>query len=62
MPWRLRKMLMLIVIGAAALALSIIVMVQDANLSTELLAIIGVLGGLAIVVNELPANGNGKPG
>jgi formate-dependent nitrite reductase membrane component NrfD len=54
-----RREVYLILLGAAALALSIIVLVRDTNLSTELLGSIGVLGGLAIVVVSLPVH-NGK--
>lgn len=58
MPWRLRKKLMLYVLGAMALALAIVVMIQNQSLSTELLAAIGVLGGIAIIINDLPDNGD----
>lgn len=57
MPWRLRKTIYLIVIGAAVLALSIVVFVRHKSIDTDALAAIGVLGGLAIIINSLPNNG-----
>jgi len=59
MPWRLKKQVYLIILGVVALVLAIIVLIQDQDLSTELLAALGLVGGLAIVINELPDNGNG---
>ena len=57
MPWKLRKTLILILLGVVALVLAIIVMVINEDSSTELLAALGLVGGLAIVINSLPSNG-----
>lgn len=57
MPWKYRRRLMLAVLGAIALALAVIVLVQDASLSTELLASLGLVGALAILIVSLPPNG-----
>ena len=59
MPWKIRREIYLILLGVIALALSVVVWVLNQNASSDLLAAIGVVGGLAIVVNTLPANGNG---
>jgi peptidoglycan/LPS O-acetylase OafA/YrhL len=59
MPWRLKRRLYLAVLGAVALALALIVMVQDQSLSTELLAALGIVGAAAIIIVSLPANGDG---
>ena len=59
---RARKMFAMIVLGVCMLSLAIIVWVLNRDVSTDLLAVIGVLGGLAAVVIILPTNGNGKNG
>jgi len=53
---RARRTLMLTLLGAAVLALAIIVMVRNRSPDDELLATIALLGGLAIIVNELPTD------
>jgi hypothetical protein len=58
MPWRIRKLVMMMLLGAGVLALAIVVFVLNRDTSTDLLAVIALLGGLAIVVNELPDNGH----
>lgn len=51
----------LVVIAAAMLALSIIVLAQNLNLSTELLGAIGFLSGVAVLISVLvELFGNGK--
>lgn len=57
MPWRLRKEIILILAGAAAIAISITVWILGQNLSSDLLAIVGFVGGIAIIVRTLPSNG-----
>jgi peptidoglycan/LPS O-acetylase OafA/YrhL len=53
-------MFVLVVLGAAALALAIIVLVRNKSPDDELLATVAVLGGLAMVVVALnQRNGNG---
>jgi peptidoglycan/LPS O-acetylase OafA/YrhL len=58
MPWRLKRRSWLAVLGAVALALALIVMVQDQSVSTELLAALGLVGAAAIIIVSLPANGD----
>jgi hypothetical protein len=53
-----RRLLYLILLGVAVLVLSILILVRNRSLDTELLAVVGLLGGLAIVVVSLPVNGN----
>jgi hypothetical protein len=49
----------LIVLAVAVLVMSVVVIVRDRSLDDELLAVIGLCGGVAIVVTALPA-GNGN--
>lgn len=58
MTWKLRKQFLLILLGVIALTLSIIVWLINQNASTDLLAGAAFVGGLAIVLNSLPDNGN----
>jgi hypothetical protein len=60
MPWRLRKLIALILFGAAILALAIVVFVIAKGVAFDLLAVIALLGGAAIIVNSLPDNGTGE--
>ena len=62
MPWRVRKQVLLILLGVAALSLAIIVLVLNRDASSDLLAVLGLVGGLAIVINTLPTNGGGTSG
>lgn len=55
-----RRTFILMVLGAAALALALIVLIRNKSPDDELLATVAVLGGLAIVLNALPFNGNGN--
>jgi hypothetical protein len=48
-----RRLLVLTFLGAAMLALAVVVMVRNRSPDDELLAIIAVLGGVAVIVNEL---------
>ena len=50
----------LILLGVAVLTLSLIVLIRNRSLDTDLLAAIGLVGGLAIVVVSLPTSGNGE--
>ena len=63
MPWRYRREIALIVLGAVVMALSIVVLILNQNASTEILAGVGLVGGIAIIINTLPANGHadGEP-
>jgi peptidoglycan/LPS O-acetylase OafA/YrhL len=58
---RARRTAALILLGAAVLALAVVVFVLNRDTSSDLLAVVAVLGGLAIVVVALPTNGNGAP-
>jgi len=62
MPWRIRWIIYMIVLGAAALALAIIVMVRAKSIDTELLAALGLVGAFAIVLNSMPHNGQNGNG
>ena len=57
-----RKMFTMIVLGVVMLSIAIVVWILNRDLSSDLLAVIGVLGGLAAVVIILPTNGNGMNG
>jgi len=57
MPWRLRREIALIVLGVVVMALSIVVLILNQSASSEILAAIGLVGGIAIIINLLPANG-----
>jgi hypothetical protein len=63
MPWRVKRLLYLILLAVAMLVLAGFVLVRDKSVDTELLGTIAVLGGVAILITNLPAdgNGNGKP-
>lgn len=50
---------MLIVLAVACLALAVIVLVRNRTPDDDILAVIGVLGGAAIVIVALPRNGHG---
>jgi vacuolar-type H+-ATPase subunit I/STV1 len=57
-----RKLAIMILLGVAVLTLSIIVFILNRDSSTDILAAIGILGGLAIVVVSLPTSNNHKNG
>lgn len=59
MPWRLKKQIWLILIGCIVLAIAIAVFILNQNVSSDLLAIVGFFGGLAIIINTLPSDENG---
>jgi cyanate permease len=52
-----RRMAALILLGVAMLVLALIVYIRNRGADNDLLATIGVLGGLAVVVVVLPGNG-----
>jgi hypothetical protein len=52
-----RKLVILMLLGAAVLALAIVVLILNRDVPSDLLAVIGLLGGIAIVVVTLPTNG-----
>ena len=59
MPWRIAKTVILILLGVSVLVLAIVIFILNQNTSSDLLAVVGLIGGLAIIVNSLPSNGNG---
>jgi hypothetical protein len=58
MPWKLRKEVYLILLGVIVLVLSIIILARHRSVDTDLLAVIGLAGGVAIVITSLPSNGS----
>jgi peptidoglycan/LPS O-acetylase OafA/YrhL len=58
MPWRVKRLLALMTCGFAVLALAIVVLARDDSTTTVLLAVIAILGGIAIILTNLPQNGN----
>jgi hypothetical protein len=58
---RARQLAVLIVLGAAVLALAVVVFVLNRDTSSDVLAVIALLGGIAIIVNVLPI-GNHRNG
>ena len=57
-PWKLRREVYFIVLGALTLALSAVVFALNQNVATDLLAGAGVLGAIAIVLVAIPGNGD----
>jgi len=55
-----RRTALLILFGVLALVLAIIVLVRNKSIDSELLASLGLVGGLAIVVVSLPVSNGGK--
>jgi hypothetical protein len=60
MPWRIKRIWVELLLGVIALTIGIIVLVLNRDTSTDLLAILGVVGGIAIIINVLPTNGEGE--
>ena len=61
MPWRLRRTLYLVAFGCVMLAASVAVLVLNQDTSTEILGAVGVLGGLAVILNAIVTpNGDGS--
>jgi hypothetical protein len=57
-----RRTAYLIILAVALLALAVVVLVTSRSLDIDLLAVQGILGGLAVVVVSLPVDqGGGKP-
>jgi hypothetical protein len=56
--WHLRRTILLILFGVASLTLGTIVLILNKSIATDLLAGIGILGGLAMILNVLPENGH----
>ena len=61
MPWRLRRTLYLVAFGVVMFGASVAVLVLNQNASSEILAAVGVLGGLAVILNAIVTpNGDGS--
>jgi glucose uptake protein GlcU len=56
---RARQLLLLYLCGVAALVLAVIVFVLNRGVATDLLAAVGIIGGLAIVIGALPTRNGG---
>jgi hypothetical protein len=55
-----RREVYLIVLGVVVLALALIVLIRNQSPDDELLAVIGLVGGLAIIVTSLPDRNHGN--
>ena len=56
-----RRSVVMILLGVGVLVLSIIVVARNwGDVDVELLAWVGVLGGVAMVANALPTRANGQ--
>ena len=60
MPWNAKKFLILIICAFAMWAIAVTVFVRDRSLDTKLLAVVSFVGGVAIILNNLPENGKDK--
>jgi hypothetical protein len=60
MPWRVKRQLILAACGFFAFGIALTVWVRNDLLDTDLLAVVGILGGIAIIVTNLPENGKEK--
>ena len=58
MPWRVRRLLILMGAGFATFALGAVVVARHHNLDTVLLGILGMLGGVAILITNVPNGGD----
>ena len=59
----IKRVAVLLILGAVTLAVGIIVLARNRSLDTDLLASVSILGGLAMIIVGLPLGrgGNGKP-
>jgi hypothetical protein len=57
---RTRQLLLLYLGGVAVMSLAVVVFVLNRGLAVDLLAVVGFLGGLAIIINSLPTRNGGK--
>jgi peptidoglycan/LPS O-acetylase OafA/YrhL len=57
MPWRVKRLFYLMALGFGVLALAVVVLARDHHTDIRLLAIIAILGGIAILLTNLPVNG-----
>jgi len=54
-----RREVWLILLAVAVLVISLVVLIRNRDLDTDLLAVLGLLGGVAMIVVALPGR-NGK--
>jgi hypothetical protein len=60
MPWRLKKQIYLILLGCIAIILGVVVFIGNFHdWPSDVLGVVAVVGGVAIIINSLPSNGNG---
>jgi hypothetical protein len=59
MPWRIKRQLILVLLAFVMLAGAITIWVRHQNADVDILAVLAVVGGAAILVVSLPANGGG---
>jgi hypothetical protein len=57
MPWSVKRVLVLIVLGFIAAGLAIIVLIRHRNVEDVLLAVLGLVGAVAMIVVALPSDG-----
>jgi uncharacterized membrane protein HdeD (DUF308 family) len=57
MPWRIKRIWVELILGVLALTIGVVVLVLNRDTSSDLLAVLGVVGGVAIIINALPSNG-----
>ena len=58
MPWRVRRLLILMGAGFAAIGIGAVVAIRHRNIDTVLLGILGMLGGVAILITNVPNGGD----
>jgi hypothetical protein len=59
MPWRIKRQLILILLAFVMLAGAIVIWVRHRSVEVDILAGLAVVGGAAILIVSLPANGGG---
>jgi uncharacterized membrane protein HdeD (DUF308 family) len=60
MPWKIKKQIYLILLGCLAIILGVVVFIGNFHdWTSDVLGVVAVVGGVAIIINSLPANGNG---
>ena len=62
MPWRIRRVALLVIFASLVLGMSVYVYVANDGAGFDVLASIGLVGGLAILVVALPSNGEHSTG
>jgi cytochrome c biogenesis protein CcdA len=60
MPWKIKRLFLLILLGVGALSIGSIVVATAHDWDIRLLGIVCIIGGLAMVLVALPGNGNGS--